>query len=100
MAAFIFPGQGSQAVGMGKDFYEHFDEVKRLYDEASAALGYDVAGLSFNGPADELNKTYRTQPCLLVASIAAFTALGLKGAKPSAVAGHSLGEYSALVAAG
>ena len=100
MAAFVFPGQGSQVVGMGKDFYDHFDEVKRIYDEASATLGYDVAGLSFGGPADELNKTYHTQPCLLVASIVAFTALGLKGIKPSAVAGHSLGEYSALVAAG
>jgi len=73
--------------------------VKRLYNEASKTLGYDVAGLSFTGPADELNKTYHTQPCLLVASIAAFTALALKGIKPSAVAGHSLGEYSALAAA-
>ena len=100
MAAFVFPGQGSQVIGMGKDFYDNFDEVKCLYDEASETLGYDVAGLSFTGPADELNRTYRTQPCLLVASIAAFTALGLKGVKPSAVAGHSLGEYSALVAAG
>jgi [acyl-carrier-protein] S-malonyltransferase len=100
MSAFIFPGQGSQTVGMGKEFYDNFTEVKSLYDEASAALGYDVAGLSFNGPADELNKTYHTQPCLLTASIAAFTVLGLKGVKPSAVAGHSLGEYSALVAAG
>ncbi|MGO9379380.1 MAG: ACP S-malonyltransferase [Dissulfurispiraceae bacterium] len=100
MAAFVFPGQGSQAVGMGKDFYDHFDEVRRLYDEASATLGYDVAALSFSGPADELNKTFRTQPCLLVASTAAFRVLSLKGFKPSAVAGHSLGEYSALVAAG
>ncbi|HMK57286.1 MAG TPA: ACP S-malonyltransferase [Dissulfurispiraceae bacterium] len=100
MPAFIFPGQGSQAVGMGKDFYDHFDEVRRLYDEASLALDYDIAELSFNGPAEELNKTYRTQPCILVASIAGFTVLGLKGMKPSVVAGHSLGEYSALVAAG
>ncbi len=98
--AFVFPGQGSQSVGMGKDFFEHFDDVKRLYDMASRSLGYDVAALSFNGPVEELNKTSRTQPCLLVASVAAFVALGLKDTAPSAVAGHSLGEYSALVAAG
>ncbi|MCC6346452.1 MAG: ACP S-malonyltransferase [Nitrospirales bacterium] len=97
---FVFPGQGSQAVGMGKSLHNAFGEVKRLYDEASGVLGYDVAELSFNGPAEELNKTHRTQPCLLTASIAAFTALSLKGITPSAVAGHSLGEYSALVAAG
>lgn len=97
---FVFPGQGSQQVGMGKDLYDRFDEVKGLYDEASRVLGYDVAALSFNGPAEELNKTYRTQPCLLVASIAAFTVLKSRGVVPSVVAGHSLGEYSALVAAG
>ena len=98
--SFIFPGQGSQAVGMGKNLYDNFAEVKKLYDDASKVLGYDVAELSFNGPAEELNKTFRTQPCLLVASMAAYKALGLKNIRPDTVAGHSLGEYSALVAAG
>jgi [acyl-carrier-protein] S-malonyltransferase len=98
--AFVFPGQGSQAVGMGKDLYENLGEIKKLYDDASKALGYDVAELSFNGPSEELNKTYRTQPCLLTASFAAYSALKAKNINPSAVSGHSLGEYSALVAAG
>lgn len=97
---FVFPGQGSRAVGMGKALYEQFDSVKKLYAEASEVLGYDVAKMSFEGPAEELNKTHVTQPCLLTASIAACTVLAEKGIKPSVVAGHSLGEYSALVAAG
>jgi [acyl-carrier-protein] S-malonyltransferase len=98
--AFVFPGQGSQHVGMGKDLWEHFDEVKSLYAEASSALGYDMKELSFNGPKEELNKTFHTQPSLLTASIAAYRVLSARGVTPYVVAGHSLGEYSAIVAAG
>ena len=98
--AFVFPGQGSQHVGMGKDLWENFDEVKALYEEASSALGYDVKELSFNGPQEELNKTFRTQPCILTASIAAYRVLTSNGITAHAMAGHSLGEYSAIVAAG
>jgi [acyl-carrier-protein] S-malonyltransferase len=98
--AFVFPGQGSQYVGMGKDLWENFDEVKALYKEASETLGYDVKELSFNGPQEELNKTFRTQPCLLTASIAAYRVLSSHGIVSYIMAGHSLGEYSAIVASG
>ena len=97
---FVFPGQGSQYVGMGRDIYEKFGEAREVFQEASDALGYDVARLCFEGPAEELNKTIRTQPCILTASIAILSAVTGKGLVPSIVAGHSLGEYSALVAAG
>ncbi|MCX5719782.1 MAG: ACP S-malonyltransferase [Nitrospirae bacterium] len=97
--SFVFPGQGSQYVGMGKEIYEHFDEARNTFDEASDALGYNVSHLSFKGPDEELNKTIRTQPCILTVSIAIYRVLLSKGINPSVVAGHSLGEYSALVAA-
>ncbi len=98
--AFVFPGQGAQYVGMGMDLYEKYDEVKEIYEEAKNSLGYDLGKLSFYGPKEELNKTFRTQPCLVTASIAAYKVLEINRIRPSIVAGHSLGEYTALVAAG
>jgi [acyl-carrier-protein] S-malonyltransferase len=98
--AFVFPGQGSQSVGMGKALVEAQLALRAVYDEASSVLGYDVASLCFEGPAERLNLTEYTQPALLVTSIAALRALEPAGFIPAAVAGHSLGEYSALVAAG
>ena len=97
---FVFPGQGSQSVGMGKALCEAHTQLRQVYDEASAVLGYDIAALCFNGPAETLNLTEHTQPALLVSSIAALRALEPGAMTPAAVAGHSLGEYTALVAAG
>lgn len=96
----VFPGQGSQSVGMGKALYDAYPDLKSVYDEASDVLGYDSAALCFEGLAERLNLTEYTQPALLVSSIAALKTLGPAGIRPIAVAGHSLGEYSALVAAG
>ena len=96
----VFPGQGSQSVGMGKALYEAHPALKQVYEEASAVLGYDSASLCFEGPAERLNLTEYTQPALLVSSVAALKALEPAGIRPVAVAGHSLGEYSALVAVG
>ncbi len=97
---FVFPGQGSQYVGMGKEIHETFPEAKEIFQEASDALGYDVARLCFEGPEEELNKTFRTQPCIVTVSVALLRVLSGEGIAPAIVAGHSLGEYSALVAAG
>ncbi len=96
----VFPGQGSQSVGMGKALCDAYPELKQVYEEASTVLGYDSAALCFEGPAERLNVTEYTQPALLVCSIAALKTLEPAGIKPLAVAGHSLGEYTALVAAG
>jgi [acyl-carrier-protein] S-malonyltransferase len=98
--AFVFPGQGSQSVGMGKALCEAYPQLRQVYAEASAVLGYDIAALCFDGPAEALNLTEHTQPALLVSSIAALRALEPTAMAPAAVAGHSLGEYTALVAAG
>jgi [acyl-carrier-protein] S-malonyltransferase len=98
--AFIFPGQGSQHAGMGRELAENFPEAQAVFDEADEALGYSLSHLCFNGPEEELQLTANTQPAILTASVAAFRALAGKGRTPDFVAGHSLGEYSALVAAG
>ncbi|HET9845191.1 MAG TPA: ACP S-malonyltransferase [Nitrospira sp.] len=97
---YLFPGQGSQSVGMGKALFEAHPELKQVYAEATDVLGYDIADLCFNGPAETLNLTEHTQPALLVSSVAALRVLAPLGITPLAVAGHSLGEYTALVAAG
>src|ERR1017187_7043123 len=98
--AFLFPGQGSQFAGMGKALAAEFPAAARVFDEADRALGFAISKLCFEGPDDALKLTENTQPALLTVSIAAFEALKDKGLRPGYVAGHSLGEYSALVAAG
>jgi len=98
--AFIFPGQGSQYIGMAKEFIENFAESKEVFDTASAALGYDLAQLCMQGPSEKLNLTENTQPAILAASIAILRPLERRGLSAGAAAGHSLGEYTAITAAG
>ncbi|WP_082694709.1 ACP S-malonyltransferase [Rheinheimera sp. EpRS3] len=99
--AIVFPGQGSQSVGMLSELHQQYDVVKNTFAEASAALGYDLWALVANGPEADLNETHRTQPALLTASVAVWRLWQQQGgAQPAYFAGHSLGEYSALVCAG
>ena len=98
--AFLFPGQGSQAVGMGKGFYETVPGAKAVFEEANAALGFDLTRLVFDGPEAELALTANTQPAVLTTSVAAAIACAERGLRPAFASGHSLGEYTALVVAG
>jgi len=98
--AFIFPGQGSQYAGMAKEFFENFAESRDVFEIASSVLGYDLVHLCLNGPVEKLNLTENTQPAILAASIAILRPLERRGLTASAAAGHSLGEYTAITAAG
>ncbi|WP_196592514.1 ACP S-malonyltransferase [Pectinatus sottacetonis] len=98
--AFIFPGQGSQTVGMGKEFFDNYDVAKKIFKEADKSLGYSIMDMCFNGPEEDLKLTANTQPAILTVSVIAATILQEHGIKPEITGGHSLGEYSALVAAG
>jgi [acyl-carrier-protein] S-malonyltransferase len=98
--AFLFPGQGSQAIGMGKDLAEKYAVARQTFEEADETLGYKLSQLCFEGPEDQLRLTEITQPAILTASVATWRVLNEKGFKPGFVAGHSLGEYSAHVVAG
>jgi [acyl-carrier-protein] S-malonyltransferase len=98
--AFLFPGQGSQAVGMGRELFDNFSIARQTFEEADDALSFAISDLCFNGPEEQLKLTEFTQPAIFTVSIAAQRVLAEKGITPSYVAGHSLGEYSAEVAAG
>ena len=98
--AFLFPGQGSQAIGMGKDLAERYPIARQTFEEADAALGFKISVLCFEGPEDQLRLTENTQPAILTVSVAAWRVLNEKGIHAALLAGHSLGEYSAHIAAG
>lgn len=98
--AFVFPGQGAQAIGMGKDVYDSHEGARRVFTAADEALGFPLTDIIFNGPDEKLKQTAYTQPALVATSLALYEAFSEKGIQPDFVAGHSLGEYSALTVAG
>lgn len=97
---FLFSGQGSQYVGMAKELCEKYPEAKAVFDKANEVLGYDISDIAWNGPDEELNKTANSQPAIMACSLAAFEAAKAEGITFDGVAGHSLGEYAAMVASG